>query len=197
MSFKLGLTGSIGMGKTTTAKVFAAHGCGIWNADAAVHRLYERNGAAVAAIGAVFPQIIANATVDRQAMRQLIASNPKALSQIEKIVHPLVAQDRKNFTETASQQILVYDIPLLFETKANDWLDAVICVYIDSTEQQRRVIARGTMTITELEFIRDKQMPIADKLSLSDFKIITDTKDGVAQQVAAIIKKIKRRSEHA
>ena len=197
MKFKLGLTGSIGMGKTTTAEIFAAHGCGIWDADAAVHRLYERNGAAVSAVGAVFPQVILNATIDCQLLKQLIVSDTSALAQIEEIVHPMVAQDRKNFTNTASQQILVYDIPLLFETDAHNWLDAVICVYIDSNEQERRVMARGKMTITQFELIRGRQMPIADKISMSDYQIITDTQEHVAEQVATIIEQIKQQIQHA
>ena len=116
MSFRLGLTGSIGMGKSTTATLFAQQGCAVWDADAAVHRLYGRGGAAVAPMAALFPDAVIDGAVSRDALKRIIAQDPQALRQIEQVVHPLLATDRADFIENAKSDILVFDIPLLFET---------------------------------------------------------------------------------
>ena len=106
--FKLGLTGAIGMGKSTTAAMFAELGCEIWDADAAVHRLYSSGGAAVAPMQAQFPQVVEDNTVSRAKLRILIANDPSALKSIEQIVHPLLGQDRSDFVKNAKSDILVY-----------------------------------------------------------------------------------------
>lgn len=191
MTFKLGLTGSIGMGKSTTARIFADQGCGVWDADAAVHRLYGENGAAVAPVAAIFPQVMKQQEICRTAIKQLISDDSAALRQIEKIVHPLVARDRQLFIEQAEQAVLVFDIPLLYETHSQQQFDAVACVYISPEEQRRRVMDRGTMTAAQLDYILSKQMPIAKKRELSLYQIETDSLMHVMAQVAAILEDIR------
>lgn len=192
MSFALGLTGSIGMGKSTTARLFAEAGCDVWDADAAVHRLYRAGGAAVAPIQALFPDAIVDGAVSRDALRPIIAANPDALKQIEAIVHPLVAQDRADFRSNATSDILVFDIPLLFETGGNAAMDAVVCVSAPPEVQKQRVMDRGTMTEAQFEQIRQKQMPNAQKAEQSDYVVVTDTLDHAAEQVAAILQEIRK-----
>jgi dephospho-CoA kinase len=191
MRFKLGLTGSIGMGKSTTARIFADQGCGIWDADAAVHKLYGENGAAVAPLAAIFPQVLKKQAICRMAIKQLISDNSEALKQIENIVHPLVVRDRQLFIEQAKQAVLVFDIPLLYETHSQHQFDAVACVYISPEEQRRRVMDRGTMTAAQLDYILSKQMPIAKKRELSHYQIKTDSLVHVMAQVSAILADIR------
>lgn len=191
MSFALGLTGSIGMGKSTTADLFAQEGCAVWDADAAVHRLYAEGGAAVAPIRAAFPEAIKNGAVSRDALKRIISADPTALKQIESIVHPLVARDREAFRQAAKSDILVFDIPLLFETGGDAQMDAVACVSIPPDEQKRRVMARGTMTEAQFEQIRAKQMPNDEKCARSDFVIVTDTLDHARAQVQDVVRQIR------
>ena len=191
MSFLLGLTGSIGMGKSTTAKLFAAEGCDVWDADAAVHRLYDVGGAAVEPMRAAFPNAVVDGTVSRDALKQIIGQDSTALKKIEQIVHPLVAQDREEFKANATSDILVFDIPLLFETGGNARMDAVACVSVSAEIQEIRVMERGTMTLEQFQNIRAKQMPDAEKRALADFVIITDTVDHARSQVQDIVEKIR------
>jgi len=191
MSFALGLTGSIGMGKSTTADLFAQEGCAVWDADAAVHRLYAEGGAAVAPIRAAFPEAIENGAVSRDALKRIISADPTALKRIESIVHPLVARDREAFRQAAKSDILVFDIPLLFETGGNAQMDAVACVSIPPDEQKRRIMARGTMTEAQFEQIRAKQMPNDEKCARSDFVIVTDTLDHARAQVQDVVRQIR------
>ncbi|MCU9837214.1 dephospho-CoA kinase [Ruegeria sp. WL0004] len=193
MTFVLGLTGSIGMGKSTTARLFVEEGCALWDADAAVHRLYSPGGAAVEPMRAAFPDAILNDAVSRDALKALIAADPSALKRIESIVHPLVAQDRARFRETATADILVFDIPLLFETGGDAAMDAVACVSIPPDEQKARVMARGTMTEAQFEQIRAKQMPNDEKCARSDFVIVTDTLDHARAQVQDVVRQIRAR----
>lgn len=195
--FKLGLTGSIGMGKSTTAKMFAEAGCAVWDADAAVHRLYAKGGAAVGPLAALFPEVIEDGAVSRRQLREIIAQDPEALKKIEGIVHPLVAADRQSFLENAEAEIAVLDIPLLFETGAEAQMDAVACVSIQEEIQEKRVLERGTMTIEQFVQIRAKQMPNADKCARSDFVIVTDTVEHARAQVHDVIKRIRERTDHA
>ncbi|WP_372989072.1 dephospho-CoA kinase [Sulfitobacter sp.] len=195
--FILGLTGSIGMGKSTTAAMFADAGCAVWDADAAVHRLYSKGGAAVPAFQAAFPDAVVNGEVSRPALKTIIGQDPTALKKIEAIVHPLVGQDRAAFLEAAQSDIVVLDIPLIFETGGNKRMDAVACVTVSAETQQERVMARGTMTLEQFENIRAKQMPNAEKCALSDYVIETDTLDHARAQVLAIIDDIKGKLTHA
>lgn len=191
MSFALGLTGSIGMGKSTTAQMFVDEGCALWDADAAVHRLYSSGGAAVAPIGGVFPSAVVDGAVSRDALKQIISTDPAALNTIEAIVHPLVAKDRAAFRDAATADILVFDIPLLFETGGDTAMDAVACVSIPPEEQKRRVMARGTMTEAQFEQIRAKQMANDEKCARSDFVIVTDTLDHARAQVQDVVRQIR------
>ncbi|WP_424832133.1 dephospho-CoA kinase [Ruegeria sp.] len=191
MSFALGLTGSIGMGKSTTAQMFVEEGCALWDADAAVHRLYSRGGAAVQPMQAAFPNAIADGAVSRDALRKIIAQDPTALQRIEAIVHPLVADDRAAFRASSEEDILVFDIPLLFETGGDAAMDAVACVSIPAEEQKRRVMARGTMSEAQFEQIRAKQMPNAEKCARSDYVIVTDTLDHARAQVQDVVRQIR------
>ena len=195
--FHLGLTGSIGMGKSTTAKMFAEEGCAVWDADAAVHRLYAKGGAAVAPMQAAFPTAIEADAVSRAALKEIIAADPTALPRIEAIVHPLVAQDRAAFLASATSDIAVLDIPLLFETGGDATMDAVVCVTIPDAVQRDRVLARGTMTEAQFDTIRAKQMPAKEKCARSDYVIVTDTPDHARAQVRDVIRHIREKLRHA
>ncbi|MCR9125009.1 MAG: dephospho-CoA kinase [Rhodobacteraceae bacterium] len=192
MTYLLGLTGSIGMGKSTTAAMFADEGCAVWDADAAVHRLYAPGGAAVAPMQGVFPDAIENGAVSRARLKQIIADDAMALRRIEAIVHPLVAADRAAFLADASADIVVLDIPLLFETGGQSRVDGTVCVSAPEQEQKARVLARGTMTEAQFEQIKAKQMPDADKRGLADHVVITDTPEHARAQVRAIVAGIRR-----
>jgi len=197
MSFALGLTGSIGMGKSTTAKLFAEEGCAVWDADAAVHRLYAPGGAAVEPMRAAFPEAIVDGAVDRTVLKRIIGEDPGALKRIEAIVHPLVAEDRARFRETARADILVFDIPLLFEGGGEAQMDATVTVTVPPEVQKARVMERGTMTGAQFEQIREKQMPDAEKRARADYVILTDTLEHARDQVRAIVADIRARMEHA
>ncbi|MCK0151275.1 dephospho-CoA kinase [Marivita sp. S6314] len=197
MTFKLGLTGSIGMGKSTTAQMFADAGCAVWDADAAVHRLYSVGGAAVPEINAAFPSAVIDGQVDRARLREIISDTPEALRQIEAIVHPLVRDDRISFVKSASSDIVVCDIPLLFETGGESEMDAVICVSVSPELQEKRVLERGTMTRDQFLAIRAKQMPNDEKIQRSDFVITTDTLEDTRRQVHDVLEQIRKDIGHA
>ena len=197
MRFALGLTGSIGMGKSTTARMFADLGCDVWDADAAVHRLYGIGGPAVVPIGKVFPSAILDGAVSRQALKRIIAETPERLKTIEQIVHPLVAKDRAKFRNTADADILVFDIPLLYETGGDAGMDAVAVVSNTREMQESRVMERGTMSLAQFHQIKKNQMPDDDKRALADYVIITDTIDHARQQVQDIVEEIKARDGYA
>ncbi|MDD9725270.1 dephospho-CoA kinase [Roseovarius sp. SK2] len=197
MTFKLGLTGSIGMGKSTTAKLFAENGCAVWDADAAVHRLYARGGAAVAPIGRAFPTAVKDGSVSRDRLKALIAEDPHDLETIESIVHPLVARDRAAFVAGTDADITVLDIPLLFETGGDAQMDATVCVTVPAETQKDRVLARGTMTEDQFNAILSKQMLDEEKRARADFVIVTDTLEHARVQVQNILKDIRGRQNHA
>lgn len=184
---KLGLTGSIGMGKSTTAGFFADEGCAVWDADAAVHRLYSKGGAAVPELGAVFPEAIVDEAVSRDVLKQIILRDKTALARIEQIVHPLVGLDRQSFIDEAVSNILVFDIPLLFETGGNVVMDYTACVHVPFEVQKARVLERGTMTEADFLHILSKQMPIKEKLAKADFAIETLDRDTARARVREIV----------
>ena len=189
--FLLGLTGSIGMGKSTTAQMFVDEGCALWDADAAVHRLYARGGAAVPSFRDAFPDAVVDGAVSRARLKEIIAADPEALTQIEKIVHPLVGEDRAAFIAAAQADIVVLDIPLLFETGGEARVDAVACVIVDAATQKDRVLARGTMTEAQFEAIRAKQLPAAEKAARADYVIETDTIEHARAQVQSVVRDIR------
>lgn len=192
--FILGLTGSIGMGKTTTAKLFAEEGVPVHDSDAAVHRLYE--GEAVAAIEAAFPGATANGKVDRHKLGAMVVNDAGALKRLEGIVHPLVRQSETRFLEfarAAGEKIVVLDIPLLYETGAEKRVDAVVVVTAPPETQRRRVLERPGMTPDKLEALLAKQMPDSEKRARADF--IVDSGGGLEvarEQVQDILQKIAK-----
>ena len=191
MVYRLGLKGSIGMGKSTTAKFFTAEGCAVWDADAAVHRLYGPGGLAVMPMEVVFPKAVLDGAVSRDVLKEIIGADSSALAEIEKIVHPLVAADRAQFAETATSDILVFDIPLLFEKGSEDMMDSVVVVSVDEATQRARVLERGTMSAAQFEAIKAKQMPDVEKRARADYVVTTDTLAGAEAQVKAIVKEIR------
>lgn len=192
--FILGLTGSIGMGKTTTARLFAEEGVPVHDSDAAVHRLYESE--AVAAIEAAFPGATANGKVDRQKLGAMVVNDAGALKRLEAIVHPLVRQSETKFLEQArarGEKIVVLDIPLLYETGAERRVDAVVVVTAPAETQRKRVLERPGMTPDRLEALLAKQMPDPEKRARADF--IVDSGGGLEaarEQVRDILQKIAR-----
>lgn len=192
MTFKLGLTGSIGMGKSTTAKLFQKYGCDVWDADASVHRLYSTGGAAVPVFEQKLPEAVKDGEVCRITLKQMLSADPRLFKVIESIVHPLVAQDRAEFIAASQSDIVVLDIPLLFETGGNLAMDAIATVYVSQDIQRARVMARGTMSQEQFEQILSRQAPIQDKLDQSDYKIHTDTLDHAEEQVKAILANIRK-----
>lgn len=194
--FLLGLTGSIGMGKSTTARMFCEMGVPVWDADAAVHRLYARGGAAVPAIAAICPQAIVDGAVDRTVLRDWIAAHPDGLSRIEAAVHPLVARDREEFIERAARDgadLVVLDIPLLFETGADAMMDATLVVTAPAEEQRRRVLARPGMTEDRLNAILARQMPDAEKRARATHVIETRSLDQARAAVQELVESIRAR----
>jgi len=172
----LGLTGSIGMGKTATAAMFAAAGLPVYDADAAVHALYEKGGAAVGPLSDRFGDILKDGAVDRAALRAKVVDDPDAMKDLERIVHPLVGQSQLNFRQQALEsdsKIAVIDIPLLFETGGDQRCDYVAVVTAPADLQEARVLARGEMSVEQFEQIRAKQMSDADKRARADFVIST------------------------
>ena len=197
MTHVIALTGSIGMGKTTTAQMFADEGCEIWDADAAVHRLYGQTGAAVGPMSELFPGAVIDGAVSRDKLRDIISEDPAALAKIEAIVHPLVASDRQSFLENTGADIVVLDIPLLFETGGEGVADTIVCVSVSDEEQEKRVLARGTMTRDQFLAIRAKQMSAAEKRAKSDYVVTTDTIEHARAQVQNIVSQIRKASDHA
>jgi dephospho-CoA kinase len=176
---RLGLTGSIGMGKSTTAKMFADRGIAVIDADAIVHDLYA--GEAVAPIDQAFPGAVVDGRVDRSALSRLLAAEPGGFSRLEKIVHPLVWQREKAMLAAAERQgadIILLDIPLLYENGAEARVDKVVVVTCDAEIQRQRVLARPGMTEEKFEMIRNRQMPDVEKRRRADFLI--DTGHGLA-----------------
>ncbi|MEY8119167.1 dephospho-CoA kinase [Falsihalocynthiibacter sp. BN13B15] len=195
--FILGLTGSIGMGKSTTAQMFADLGCAVWDADAAVARLYQKGGLAAVPLSEIHSKAVVNGAVSRDRLKEWIATDSKALSRIEAIVHPLVASDRQAFVEQNTANIIVLDIPLLFENGTQMQMDAVAVVSVPSEIQRKRVLARGTMSEDTFNTILSKQMPDAQKRARADIVIPTLNIDETRQIVADIVKRIKKGTFHA
>src|SRR5665811_604554 len=174
----LGLTGSIGMGKSTTAKLFAEAGVPVYDADATVHRLYE--GEAAAAIEAAFPGTPVDGKVDRARLSARVVHDPAAMKQLEQIVHPMLGASRQKFFHDAEQSgapVVVVDVPLLFETGGEKRVDAVVVVTTTPEIQRERILARDNMTGEKLDAILARQLPDAEKRRRADF--VVDTSHGL------------------
>lgn len=172
----LGLTGSIGMGKSTTTAMFADEGALIWNADDAVHRLYARGGAAVEAVEAAFPGVTVDGAVDRARLAEALGRDDQAFRRLEAIVHPLVLRGRTDDLGAARARgvkLAVLDIPLLFETGGDMAVDAVVVVTAPPDVQAARVLARPGMTRERFEAILERQTPDAEKRRRADFVVDT------------------------
>jgi len=181
----LGLTGSIGMGKSTTAKLFMEAGVPVYDADAAVHKIYE--GEAAPAIEAAFPGTTVDGKVDRAKLSAKVVHDQAAIKQLEQIVHPMLGASRKKFldeAEASGAPVVVMDIPLLFETGGERRVDAVVVVSTDPATQRERILARGTMTNEALDGILARQLPDAEKRKRADF--VVDTSHGLDPVRAAI-----------
>lgn len=173
---RIALTGSIGMGKSTTAAMFADEGAVVLNADAMVHRLYGPGGAAAAPIGTAFPGVVVDGAVDRARLAEALGRDEAAFRRLEAIVHPLVAAGRRDALAAAEQagaRVAVLDIPLLFETGGEKAFDKVIVVSAPAEIQRARVLARPGMTEEKLDAILARQMPDEEKRRRADFVIDT------------------------
>jgi dephospho-CoA kinase len=174
----LGLTGSIGMGKSTTAKLFAEAGVPVYDADATVHMLYE--GEAVPAIEAAFPGTTVDGKVDRNKLSARVVHDPAAIKRLEQIVHPMLGASRQKFLDDAERSgapVAVVDVPLLFETGGEKRVDAVVVVTTTPELQRQRILARDNMTSEKLDAILARQLPDAEKRRRADF--VVDTSDGL------------------
>jgi dephospho-CoA kinase len=181
----LGLTGSIGMGKSTTAKLFVEAGVPVYDADAAVHKIYE--GEAAPAVEAAFPGTTVDGKVDRAKLSAKVVHDPAAIKQLEQIVHPMLGASRQKFlaeAERSGTPVVVMDIPLLFETGGEKRVDAVVVVTTTPENQRQRILARGTMTNEALDAILARQLPDAEKRKRADF--VVDTSHGLDPVRAAI-----------
>ena len=195
MTFLLGLTGSIGMGKSTTAQIFRDLGHPVWDADQAVHRLYTPGGAGVGPVAAAFPGAMREGGIDRGPLKALIADDPGALDRLSAIVHPLVAADREDFIARHPDAVLVVlDIPLLYENGYEAWMNGVAVVSTDAAIQRQRVMARPGMTQDLLALILSRQMPDAEKRARADWIIPTDSPGAARQAVEDIVKEIAARA---
>jgi dephospho-CoA kinase len=174
----LGLTGSIGMGKSTTAKLFAEAGVPVYDADATVHKIYE--GEAAPAIEAAFPGTTVDGKVDRARLSAKVVHDPAAIRKLEQIVHPMLKAYHQKFLDDAERSgapVAVVDVPLLFETGGEKRVDAVVVVTTSPENQQMRILARGTMTEEALEALLARQMPDQQKRKRADF--VVDTSHGL------------------
>ena len=187
MSFRLGLTGGIGMGKSTASQMFRDLGHPVWDADAAVHDLYAPGGAAVAPVAAAFAGTMCDGGIDRAALRQALAADPAGFQRLEAIVHPLVAAERADFiARQADTPIVVLDIPLLYETGAERGMDGVAVVSAPAAVQRARVMARPGMTEENFRLILSRQMPDSEKRKRADWVIPSDTMDGARAAIMDI-----------
>jgi dephospho-CoA kinase len=174
----LGLTGSIGMGKSTTAKLFEEAGVPVYDADATVHKIYE--GEAAPAVEAAFPGSTANGKVDRQKLSAMVVNNAEAMKRLETIVHPMLRSHQQKFlsdAEKAGAPIAVLDVPLLFETGGEKRVDAIVVVTTAPEIQRERILARDNMTPDKLDAILARQLPDAEKRKRADF--VVDTSHGL------------------
>lgn len=191
----IGLTGSIGMGKTTTAEMFREAGCPVFDADACVHDLYDKGGEAVPLIKAVFPDAVKDGRVDRKVLGGHMRADPLNLQVLESFIHPMVGKKRATFFEQAKAQgadIVVLDVPLLFETGGHKLVHKIVVVTAPFEVQKKRVLARSGMTEAMFNTLLSRQTPDAEKRKGADFLIFTDKGlDAAREQVQDLLKQLR------
>ncbi|PHR63134.1 MAG: dephospho-CoA kinase [Robiginitomaculum sp.] len=190
------ITGSIGMGKSTTALLFAEAGIPVFDADQTVHALYAKDGAAVELIRAWLPEVIQDGAVDRKRLAAHLSNNKADFATLEKLVHPLVAEQRAAWTKQKQQdgaEMVLYDIPLLFEGGGEALIDLVVLVSASADVQRKRVLARPEMTTAKFEQILSRQMPDSEKREKADYLILTEQGiEDARLQVAAVLRHIRQ-----
>ena len=196
--FIIGLTGSIAMGKSETARLFAAEGVSVHDSDAVTHKLYGKGGAAVAKIAEAFPGAVRDGAVDRAALSAEVAGDPEGLKKLEALVHPLVAAERKAFLAGAKgEAIVVLDIPLLFETGADAQMDALVVASAPAEVQRASALSRPGMSVEKFESLLARQLPDVEKRAKAHFVVVTDqgmdhARNQVRMILAAIREKIQK-----
>ena len=178
---KVGLTGSVGMGKTTTAKVFEKFGCAVWDADKTVHKLYSKGGKAVVEVAKLFPSSVEDDCISRRRLKTLLKNDPEKLKDLEEIVHPLIIEERHFFQKNTSADVAVFDIPLLFETGADKEMDKTVCVFTSKREQMKRLKSRNKEYDDYYKKLISKQMPSNEKCDRADY-VIETTSDAVVEK---------------
>ncbi|MEM1373469.1 MAG: dephospho-CoA kinase [Pseudomonadota bacterium] len=191
MAISLGLTGSIGTGKTATSLLFEDHGATIWSADAAVHRLYAPGGKAVAGVAGLVPEALVEGAINRAFLARALRADQGLLPKLEAIVHPLVAEDRELALHHADTWLVVLEVPLLFEKGIDAEVDKTACTWVDPVEQRNRVLRRPGMTEEQLTFILKHHWPADQKQAAADFTIETTSPDTARRDVARIVKELK------
>jgi len=193
--FVIGLTGSIAMGKSETAKLFAAEGVKVHDADAVIGALYGKGGAAVPLIAQAFPQAVQNGAVDRAALSAAVAGDPAALAKLEQLVHPLVAAERRAFLKQSAQDdIVLLDIPLLLETGLEGEIDALVVASAPAAVQRARALSRPGMTEEKFAGLLARQLPDVDKRAKAHFVVVTDQGlDHARSQVRMILATIREK----
>lgn len=188
---KIGLTGCIGMGKSTTLKMFEDEGILTWSADEAVSRLYEKDGEAVLKVQSLTPESIVNNSVSRKNLREQVKKRPEILLSLELIVNPLIKTDRENFLRSNSQEkAVVLDLPLLFENKMESDFDKIVVVSASARVQKERVLSRNTMDIKLLNIIKSKQISDKEKRSRADFIFETTSIERTKEDVKKFLKEV-------
>ena len=195
MTIKIGITGSIGMGKTTVSLMFKKNGIKVWNADLEVHKLYENGNEGYKNIISIYPQLKDEIEIDRKKVSNLIRQKIIDLKKIEKIIHPLLKKSRLNFIkENEKERMIAFEIPLLYETGANKWLDYIISVYCSEKTQMERLYERKNFNKDKINYLLSKQISIEHKNKNANFLINTDQKKmDVEKEVRKIIKILENR----
>ena len=188
---KIGLTGCIGMGKSTTLKMFEDEGVLTWSADEAVSRLYAKDGKAVLKVQALTPESVVNNSVSRENLREQVKNRPEILLSLELIVNPLIKTDRENFLRSNSQKkAVVLDLPLLFENEMELEFDIIVVVSAPARVQKERVLSRNTMDIKLLNIIKSKQISDEEKKSRADFVFETTSIERTKKDVKEFLKEV-------
>ena len=189
MSIKIGITGSIGMGKTTVSLYFKKNGIKVWNADSEVHKLYKKGSEGYKKIISIYPQLKGKEEINRKKVSNLIIQKKIDLKKIEKVIHPLISLSRSKFIkENKRENLLAFEIPLLYETGADEWLDYTISVYCSNKTQMERLSKRNNFDKEKLNYLLSKQLSSKQKNQKANFVINTDQKKAdVEKEVKKLI----------